>query len=101
MKDNIKFYGTIALLGSLILSFCYIIGVILLPATECTSMLFIEGISLLGCYLLLGIGLGFPLVIIATILGWLQLVLLISGNINPHLAREGFFKVVNTLFSKI
>ncbi|MBS0288489.1 MAG: hypothetical protein JSS07_00455 [Proteobacteria bacterium] len=66
-----------------------------------SGLLFSQCINMLGCYLLLGIGIGLPIVILATILGWIQLVLLLSGNINPHLAKEGFFHVLNTLFSKL
>ncbi len=66
-----------------------------------TGLLFSQIINMLGCYFLLGIGIGLPIVLLATILGWIQLVLLLSGNINPHLAKEGLFHVLNTLFSKL
>lgn len=65
------------------------------------SIIFNQLINAFGCYGLLGIGIGLPIVLSAGALGWVQLLLLINGTIDPHLAREGFFKVLNTLFSKI
>ncbi|MGD9592993.1 MAG: hypothetical protein AB7V32_10775 [Candidatus Berkiella sp.] len=57
--------------------------------------------TMLGCFVLLGFGAGLPIVILASVLGWLQLVLLISGNIDPHLAKESFMDVLKTIFSKL
>jgi len=64
-------------------------------------LLFMQFINTLGCYVLLGIGIGLPIVLLASILGWVQLLLLVNGHIDPHLSREGFFKVLDTLFRKI
>lgn len=55
----------------------------------------------LGSYLLLGIGFGLPLIILASILGLLQILLLLKGDIHPHLGKDGFFNVLKTLFNKI
>jgi len=52
-------------------------------------------------YTLLGLGLAVPLILLAILLGWIQFLLLATGNISPHLAKEDFFKVLETLFSKI
>jgi hypothetical protein len=60
-----------------------------------------QAINLMGCFTLMGIGIGLPLVMLASFFGWVQLLLLLKGNIPPHLAREGFVKVLNTLSSKI
>ena len=38
--------------------------------------------------LILGLGLGLPLMLISAILGWGQLLLLMHGQISPHLARK-------------
>ncbi len=68
--------------------------------TQCTPIamfFFIQCLQTLGFYLLLGLGLGIPLLFLATIFSWLQVILLISGNIDPHLAKEGFFNVLRTL----
>ncbi len=65
------------------------------------ALLLSQGINMLGCYALLGIGIGLPLLLLASVLGWGQLLLLMSGNIDPHLAKESFFDVIKTLFSKI
>lgn len=46
---------------------------------------------------LVGIGIGLPAVLFAFILGWLQIILIIHGLIPPHLAKEGFFQILNSL----
>jgi hypothetical protein len=65
------------------------------------TLLFTQSLHLIECYVVLGIGIGLPIVILATVLGWVQLLLLLSGNIDPHLARDGFINVIKTLFNKI
>lgn len=57
-------------------------------------------LPLCHCTLILGFGLGLPLILIATLLGWGQLLLLVNGQISPHLGKEGLFKVLHTLFGK-
>ncbi len=66
-----------------------------------TTLLTNQAVTLLSSYFLLGLGIGLPLFALATIFGWLQFILLMTGLISPHLAREGFFKVLETLFSRI
>ncbi len=65
------------------------------------GLLFSQLFTMLGCFVLLGIGAGLPIAILAALLGWLQLVLLLSGNIDPHLAKESFMDVLKTMFSKL
>ena len=60
-----------------------------------------QGMSILGCFTLLGLGLGIPLIVLASVLGWIQVVLLLTGSIPPHLGKAGLMKVLSTLFSKI
>lgn len=48
-----------------------------------------------------GVGFSFPVIIVASSLGWGQLGLLLTGNIHPHLGGEGFFNVLKIVFSKI
>ena len=66
-----------------------------------SPLLLTQSLHLIACYVVLGIGIGLPIVILATVLGWVQLLLLLSGNIDPHLARDGFISVIKTLFNKI
>jgi hypothetical protein len=66
-----------------------------------SGIFFIQFINMLGCFILVGIGFGIPVVLLATVLGWVQFLLLVTGTINPHLAREGLFNVLTTLFSKL
>ncbi len=66
-----------------------------------TPILFSQLFTLLGCFVILGIGAGLPIVILASVLGWVQLVLLVSGNIDPHLAKESFFGVLKTLLKEL
>lgn len=74
---------------------------VIAQAPDLAFILLMQWLNLLACYSLLGLGIGLPLVLLASALGWVQLLLLISGNITPHLSREGFFTVLDTLLSKI
>ncbi len=65
------------------------------------GLLYSQLFTMLGPYVLLGIGAGIPIALLAAVMGWLQLVLLVSGNIDPHLAKESFVGVLKTLFSKL
>ncbi|MFI4937592.1 MAG: hypothetical protein ACHQJ6_03670 [Candidatus Berkiellales bacterium] len=98
---KVQFYFAFILLGIVIFALMTTLWMLCHHHPEISLLFFIQSIYSLACYLLLGIGLGVPLILLATILGWVQLILLLSGNINPHLAREGFLKVLNTLFSKL
>lgn len=98
---NIQFYSLLTILILLFAFATFRILVLLAHHTELTSLFLVQCMNTLSCYFLLGIGIGLPVIILATILGWLQLILLLSGNVNPHLAKEGFFKVLGTLFTKI
>jgi hypothetical protein len=51
----------------------------------------------MGPLILLGIGLGIPLVLLATLFGWVQLILTMNGAISPHLSSKGFLDAVYTL----
>lgn len=64
-----------------------------------SAFLLTQSPHLLGCYVILGIGFGLPIVFLATVLGWVQLFLLLSGSISPHLARGNFSHVIKALFS--
>jgi hypothetical protein len=57
--------------------------------------------SFFNSFLCVGIGAALPFVLIASMLGWGQLALLIQGNINPHLSREGFVNTLGILLSKL
>lgn len=66
------------------------------------KLLFVyQCLTILSSYMIVGIGLGLPLIIIAATLSWGQLILLMTGNINPHLGREGFVDVLKILFNRI
>lgn len=82
-------------LGSLIYSSFEIVGAV------GPGLLYTQFITLFGCYALLGIGVGIPIVFLATVLGWVQFVLLLSGNLDPHIAKESFWGVLKTMFSKL
>jgi len=66
-----------------------------------SALFLIQHINFIGCFSLLGIGIGVPLVMLASFFSWIQVVLLLRGNIPPHFAKEGFVRVLNTLTSKI
>lgn len=100
-NHHIKFVFALTLILIAIFGLGFAIYLLANNYPELPAILFIQCINALGCYVLLGVGVGLPLVFLASVLGWVQLILLVNGNINPHLAREGFFKVLTTLFSKI
>ena len=65
------------------------------------ALLLSQGICLLGCYALLGIGIGLPIVILAGAASWWHLWLLYTGEVKPHLPNQTFFDVLKTMFRKI
>lgn len=98
---NVTFYSAFALILFLVLGLSYAVFTIAPPHPELGNLLLQSSLGVLCCYLLLGLGLALPVLLLASVLGWLQLVLLLAGNIDPHLSREGFINVLNTLFQKL
>ena len=101
MMSNIKFYC----------AYLVMIIIIAFLGVECRSLvqhnpalfhlLFIQCINPFFAALMIGIGLAIPCFLLASVLGWLQFFLLITGHINPHLGREGLLKVLDTVFREI
>lgn len=98
---NVTFYSAFTLILFMALGLGYMVFSTALSHPELGNMILISSLATLGCYLLVGFGLAIPVLLLASVLGWLQLVLLLAGNIDPHLSREGFFNVLNTLFEKL
>lgn len=96
-----SFYGIILFLVFTIILLSYGLFILIKHEPTFSPMIILQCINTLSCYILLGVGIGLPLVILATTLGWVQLILLLSGNVSPHFAKEGFFNVLRTLFTKI
>jgi hypothetical protein len=71
----------------------------LLLASDVISLISIGWLAFnqLGPLVLLGVGLGIPLVLLATLFGWVQLILMMNGVILPHLSSKGFIDAVYTL----
>lgn len=92
---------TIFFISLLLLTFILLYCNLQLGDTKLFSFFRLETIGLFSSYFLLGLGIAIPLITLATLFGWLQFILLMTGNISPHLAKEGFFKVLETLFSRI
>jgi hypothetical protein len=101
MSQTSKLITTLTLLLLLIGAFGYVAYELADKHALFSKALGNQGYALLNSYFLLGIGFGVPLIALAIIFGWLQFILLMTGHISPHLAREGFFKVLQTLFSRL
>lgn len=97
MNKEYRFFLTLlALLGIGVgLSYCTWLTLNQHPALNVVFL--IQSLHVLSYYVLLGLGVGIPLILLATIFGWLQVFLLISGNIDPHLGKSGFLNVLKTL----
>gem|GEM_PF-4550003 len=98
---NATFYGAFALIFFAVLGLGYTVLMACIRQPEMASIVFLGSVSTLCCYLLVGLGMAIPVMLLASILGWLQLALLLCGNIDPHLSREGFFTVLDTLFRRL
>ncbi len=94
---NVKFYGAFALILFMVMGLSYAVLMLAIAQPQVATVALLGSLSTLSCYLLLGLGLAIPAILLASVLGWLQLALLLSGNIDPHLSREGFFNVLDTL----
>lgn len=99
--NNVKFYSAFALILFTVLGLGYAVLMVSIAEPGLLNVVFLGSVSTLCCYALVGVGFAIPVVLLASILGWLQLALLLSGNIDPHLSREGLFTVLDTLFKKL
>jgi hypothetical protein len=99
--SNRQFYSLFFLASMLLVGIGYILDAQLHSAPHLVEYLVIQVLCALNCLSMIGIGLGLPIILIAAILGWGQLVLLMTGNVSPHFSEDGFFKVVGTLFKGI
>tara|TARA_R110002110_G_scaffold271566_1_gene486914 strand:+ start:12027 stop:12332 length:306 start_codon:yes stop_codon:yes gene_type:complete len=66
-----------------------------------SPLLYLQVLSISWNFALLGLGLGIITLIIAATMSWLQVALLITGNINPHMAEAGFIKALTTFWNVI
>lgn len=56
--------------------------------------------QILGSLTPIGLGLGVPFALIALIFGWMQLTLLVKGQVSPHLSNAGFFETIRILLTR-
>ena len=98
MSNKFFYVGLVFLIAiSVLLS----LQVATLLANKSLAVLFFSQFTnIFAGYLMLGIGIGLPMVLLAGTLSWLQILLLLAGQIDPHLGREGFVKVIRTLINK-
>ena len=99
--NNIKFY----------IAYLFITSCLIITGLQCAAILklhpslfpivFIQCINPFMGSLIMGLGIALPCFVLASVLGWVQFFLLIAGNVNPHLGREGLLKVLSTLFDKM
>lgn len=66
-----------------------------------SPVLYIQALSIFWCFAFLGLGLGIITLIIAATMSWLQVALLMTGNIAPHMAEAGFVKALTTFWGVI
>lgn len=57
--------------------------------------------SYLSSSLLLGLGISIPLLFLAILLGWVQLLLLITGKIEPHMTEKGLSNILTLLLDTL
>lgn len=98
---NTTFYCVFTLVLISAVMVCYTTLCMLMNEPSLKLIFICQCFNFLSSFMMLGVGLGLPLVVIASVLSWGQIALLMSGNINPHLGREGFVNVLKILFSKI
>lgn len=98
---NTTFYCVFTLVLISAVMVCITTLSILLNEPSLNPLFICQCFNFLSSFLMLGMGLGLPLVVIASVLSWGQIMLLVTGNIRPHLGSEGFVNVLKILFSKI
>lgn len=97
--NNKLFYFSLIILIVLTLTLSLQIATVITHHTL-SVLFFSQFTNLIAGYLMLGIGVGLPMVLLASTLSWLQILLLLGGQVDPHLGREGIVKVVKTLLNK-
>ncbi len=87
-----RFISAYALLSIATASLCIVALQLVEIYPELSPALCIQALGLSWAFALLGAGIGLITLIIATAMGWLQVALLVTGNINPHMGESGFVK---------
>lgn len=98
MSNKIYYVALVFLIAVFLMLFLQIMP--LMNHTSLGVLFFSQLTNIFAGYFMLGIGIGLPMVLLAGTLSWLQILLLLGGQIDPHLGREGFVKVLKTLFNK-
>lgn len=96
-----KFYSAYALLLTTALTMSILAIQVCATHAELTVLVQYLFVGLLWNFVLLGMGVGFMILLIATLFSWVQLYLLITGNIDPHLIESGFFKSIETFLNQL
>ena len=100
INNIMKFLSAYALLWILAASLTLLAWQQISLNPEMSALFYINILSTAWIFAFLGIGLGLFTLIIAAIMSWLQLALLITGNIDPHLTEARFFKVLSTIIGR-
>lgn len=95
------FYGALVTLFILGIVLGYLTGITSMLHPQLKPLLFHQWGVFLNIFALLGIGTGLPAIVIASLLGWGHFILLIKGDVAPHLAKDGFVDTLNTLLSRL
>lgn len=98
-KKQIIFYGGLTILVGVFLTLSCATADLLQQDPSLIPLFLTQMLPVLHGTMLLGIGFGLPLIIVAAILGWGQVMLLMTGQISPHLEQEGLLKALRTLFN--
>lgn len=100
LNTFMKFLSVYALLISVTIALTFFAWQQVHVHPELTGLFYINALGVFWAFALLGLGLGMITLFIAAIMSWLQLALLATGSIDPHLTEAGFFKVLSTILGR-
>ena len=95
-----KFYFIVLLLCAVFGGLCYASCLWVEQYAHLAHLLFVQILHTFGCFTLLGLGIGIPMLLVATLLGVGHIFLLLTGSVDPHLSKAGFFEAIHTLFNE-
>lgn len=101
MNNTIKFYTLCFFLWALTAISSYYAYHIAKQDIKFAFLFTVQLVHFMSSYVFIGLGLASIVIFLTFILGWVQLALLLGGDIHPHLSEKGLLNVLSTLFNHI
>jgi len=96
-----RFISAYALLIIATASLCIVAFQLAEIYPELLPIIYIQALGVSWAFTLLGLGVGLVTLVIAAAMSWLQVALLVTGNINPHMGESGLVTSLTTFWQAL